>query len=139
LAICALVQLELKYLMIRLHRLYFEAYSREDKFVPGPNCIGPSFEKLIKESIFLLSFKERSVFPYVPRGYEVTKVLSIGKVQRDCLKQSGHFNYTKESIVSGEALKWKGVVFCGWKLPQLIAYLNVNYHRNTYYIDYKKN
>jgi hypothetical protein len=35
-AICALVRLELKYLMIRLHRLYFEAYSREDKSVPSP-------------------------------------------------------------------------------------------------------
>jgi hypothetical protein len=85
--------------------LYFEACSREDKFVPGPNCIAPRYENLIKESIFLLLFKERSVFPYIPRDYEVTKALSIGKVHRDRLKQSGHFNYTKESIVSGEALK----------------------------------
>jgi hypothetical protein len=138
LAICALVRLELKYLMIRLHRLYIEAYSREDKFVPGPNCIAPSYEKLIKESLFLLSFKERSVFPYVPRDYEVTKALTIGKVQRDQLKQSGHFNYTKESIVSGEALKWKGVLFRGWKLHKLIAEINMNCHRNTYYIDVNK-
>jgi hypothetical protein len=116
--------------------LYFEAYSREDKFVPGLNCIAPSSEKLIKESSFLSLFKEKSVFPYVPRDYEVTKALSIGKVQRDRLKQSGHFNYTKESIVSGEALKWKGVLFCGWKLPKLIGFTNVNSHRNTYYIKY---
>jgi hypothetical protein len=79
LAICASVRLELKCLMVSLHRLYFEAYSREDKFVPGPNCIAPSYEKLIKESIFLLLFKERSVFPNIPMDYEVTKALSIGK------------------------------------------------------------
>jgi hypothetical protein len=50
LAICALVRLELKYLMLRLHSLYFDAYSREDKYVPGPTLISPSYEKLIKES-----------------------------------------------------------------------------------------
>jgi hypothetical protein len=136
--ICALVRLELKYLMIRLHKLYFEAYSREDKFVPSPNGIAPSYEKLIKESLFLLLFKERSVFPYVPRDYEVTKALTIGKVQRDQLKQSGHFNYTKESIVNGEALKWKRVTFRGWKLHKLIAEINANHHQNTYYIEFNE-
>jgi hypothetical protein len=64
--------------------------------------------------------------------------LTIGKVQRDQLKQSGHFNYTKESIVSGEALKWKRVTFRGWKLHKLIAEINVNYHQNTYYIKCNK-
>jgi hypothetical protein len=138
LAICALVRLELKCLMMRLHCLYFEAYSRDDKFVPCPNYIAPSYEKLIKESLFLSSFKERSVFPYIPSDYDITKALSIGKVQRDQLTQSGHFNYTKESILSGEALKWKGVLFRGWKLPKLIAEILTNYHRNTHFIEYNK-
>jgi hypothetical protein len=40
--------------------------------------------------------------------------------------------------VSGEALKWRGLLFHGWKLPELIASINVNYHQNSYYIDYNK-
>jgi hypothetical protein len=90
--------------------------------------IAPSYEKLIKESSFLLLFKERSVFPYVPRDFEVTKALTIGKVQRDQLKQSGHFNYTKESILNRDALKWRKLMFRGWKVPKLIAEINENYH-----------
>jgi hypothetical protein len=97
--------------MLRLHRLYFEAYSREDKYVPGPTLISPSYEKLIKESSFLSLFKERCVFPYVPTDYEVTQALTIGKVQRDQLKQSGHFNYTKESILDRSAFMWKKLRF----------------------------
>jgi hypothetical protein len=112
-----------------------QAYSREDKYVPSLNFMAPAYDKLIKESTYLSTYKQICVFPYIPRDFDVTNAMSIGKVPRDCPKQSGHFNYPKESIVSGAAFTGKGVLFPGWKLPDLIASINLNFKQHHHYIE----
>jgi hypothetical protein len=132
--ICKLVRLEMICLIERLHVVNFNAYSREDRYLPLKAELDSDYEKTIKKSRFLTMLQKKYEEPRLPNNYEIEESLSIGKATRDCLRKQVDFNYTKESLLeNGAAYKWKGVLFEGWKIHDLVVRLSPTFSRNHFY------
>jgi hypothetical protein len=123
--ICKLVRLEMICLIERLHVANFNAYLREDKFLPLTAELDSNYGEAIKKSKYLSMLQKNYEYPRLPNYLEIKDALSIGKATRDRLRQEVDFNYTKESLLeNGAAYKWKGVMFAGWKIRDLIIWIS---------------